>query len=225
MCREQGMQMGLTKVFFQQKAFNSIEKLRTSIISRSATIVQTFWRGVSCRRAYLIHTGLLEAGDGSRRIRGLAACRIQRVARRYIWTVTKSRREAAARAEREAQLVAQMEELRVKMQAEINALRAELAETKQLAKQGQTLAKRVIIVSGGACGIGPDICSRLVKEGAKVVVVDRDSASAKGKVSPDMVTGTKGVASFCASDDELNTSSWRYKKRGFFSHNRKADGL
>ena len=68
-------------------------------------------------------TGLLEAGDGQRRLRGLAACRIQRLARRYIWTATKNRREAAARAEREAQLVAQMEELRIKMQGEINELR------------------------------------------------------------------------------------------------------
>lgn len=68
-------------------------------------------------------TGLLAARDDSRRERGLAACRIQRLARRYIWTVTKNRREAAARAEREAQLVAQMEELRIKMQGEINELR------------------------------------------------------------------------------------------------------
>ncbi|CAM9911573.1 unnamed protein product [Pylaiella littoralis] len=181
-CREQGMQMGLTKVFFQQKAFNSIEKLRTTIVSRSATIVQTFWRGVSCRRAFLIRKGLLAAGDGSRRLRGLAACRIQRLARRYIWTATKGRREAAARAEREAQLVAQMEELRIKMQGEINELRAELVEAKQLAKQGQALAKRVVVVCGGANGIGPAIASRLVKEGAKVVVVDENAASAKGKV-------------------------------------------
>lgn len=28
LCRDVGMQMGLTKVFFQQKAFNSIERLR-----------------------------------------------------------------------------------------------------------------------------------------------------------------------------------------------------
>lgn len=187
-CREQGMQMGLTKVFFQQKAFNSIEKLRTSIVSRSATIVQTFWRGVSCRRAFLIRKGLLEATDDSRRLRGLAACRIQRVARRYIWTATKNRREAAARAEREAQLVAQMEELRIEMQGEINQLRAELAEAKQRAKQGQSLAKKVIVVCGGACGIGPAISSRLVKEGAHVVVVDADAASAKGKVR----AGTRG---------------------------------
>ena len=59
---------------------------------------------------------------------------------------------------------------------------AELAEAKQLAKQGQSLAKRVAVVCGGARGVGPDIASRLVKEGAKVAVVDADSASAKGKV-------------------------------------------
>lgn len=28
LCRDVGMQIGLTKVFFQQKAFNSIERLR-----------------------------------------------------------------------------------------------------------------------------------------------------------------------------------------------------
>lgn len=43
---------------------------------------------------------------------------------------TRTRREAAARAQREAQLEAQLEELRVKMQGEINGLRAELAEAK-----------------------------------------------------------------------------------------------
>lgn len=59
---------------------------------------------------------------------------------------------------------------------------AELAEAKQLAKQGQALAKRIVVVCGGAKGIGPDIASRLVREGAKVVVVDENAASAKGKV-------------------------------------------
>lgn len=198
MCREQGMQMGLTKVFFQQKAFNSIEKLRTSVVSGSAIIVQTFWRGVSCRRAYLIRRGVLAAGDGSRRARGLAACVIQRLARRYIWTATKNRREAAARAEREAQLVAQMEELRIKMQGEINELRAELKEAKQFAKQGQSLAKRNIVVCGGACGIGPDISSRLVKEGAKVAVLGADSASAKGKVRAEARRETYQVHQVCS---------------------------
>lgn len=85
--------MGLTKVFFQQKSFNSIEKLRTSIVADAAITVQTFWRGISCRRAYLIRKGLISKSDGSRRERGLAACRIQRLARRYIWATTKSRRE------------------------------------------------------------------------------------------------------------------------------------
>lgn len=61
-------------------------------------------------------------------------------------------------------------------------VQAELAEAKQLAKQGQSMAKRVVMVCGGAHGLGPDIASRLVKEGAKVVIVDVDSASAKGKV-------------------------------------------
>lgn len=61
-------------------------------------------------------------------------------------------------------------------------VQAELAEAKQLAKQGQSLAKRVVVLCGGAHGLGPDIASRLVKEGAKVIIVDADSASAKGKV-------------------------------------------
>lgn len=59
---------------------------------------------------------------------------------------------------------------------------AELEEAKQLAKQGQSLAKRVAVVCGGAKGVGPGIASRLVKEGAKVAIVDADAASAKGKV-------------------------------------------
>lgn len=93
MCQKQGMQMGLTKVFFQQKAFNSVEKLRTSVVARAAVAVQAFWRMASCRRAYLVRMGFVAVGDGSRRTRGLAACRIQRLARRYIRAVTKSRRE------------------------------------------------------------------------------------------------------------------------------------
>lgn len=35
LCRDVGMQMGLTKVFFQQKAFNSIERLR-SVVRRTS---------------------------------------------------------------------------------------------------------------------------------------------------------------------------------------------
>lgn len=65
----------------------------------------------------------------------------------------------------------------------VNVLvQAELAEAKQLAKQGQSLAKRVVVLCGGAHGLGPGIASRLVKEGAKVVIVDADSAAAKGQV-------------------------------------------
>ena len=146
----------------------------------------------------MIRRGVLAAGDGSRRARGLAACVIQRLARRYIWTATKNRREASARAEREAQLVAQMEELRIKMQGEINELRAELKEAKQFAKQGQSLAKRNIVVCGGACGIGPDISSRLVKEGAKVAVLGADSASAKGKVRAEARRETYQVHQVCS---------------------------
>ena len=50
----------MKQVFFQQRAFNKIEKLRTGIVSHSATVVQTFWRGVSCRRAFLIRKGELK---------------------------------------------------------------------------------------------------------------------------------------------------------------------
>lgn len=76
-----------------------------------------------------------------------------------------------------------MEELRMKMQGEINALRAELAEAKLFVKQGQCLANRVVFVcGGGAVGIGPGVASRLVAEGAKVVVVGSEAGSAKGQV-------------------------------------------
>lgn len=77
----------------------------------------------------------------------------------------------------------------------VNVLvQAELAEAKQLAKQGQSLAKRVVVLCGGAHGLGPDIASRLVKEGGKVVIVDTDSASAKGKVSIKRVRGVAKTA-------------------------------
>lgn len=73
-------------------------------------------------------------------------------------------------------------------------VQAELVEAKQLAKQGQSLAKKVVVVCGGAHGLGPDIASRLVKEGAKVVIVDADSASAKGKVRIKRVKGAAKTA-------------------------------
>lgn len=70
------------------------------------------------------------------------------------------------------------------MQGEINALRAELEESKLLAKQGQCLANRVVIISGGgAFGLGPGVASRIVSEGAKVVLVGSEAGSTEGKVS------------------------------------------
>ena len=41
LCRDVGMQMGLTKVFFQQKAFNSIERLRyySEVVSQCGKLV------------------------------------------------------------------------------------------------------------------------------------------------------------------------------------------
>lgn len=102
--------------------------------------------------------------------------------------------QAKAREQREAQLVAQLEELRVEMQRDINSLRAELAEAKILAKQGQCLANRVVLVSGGgaACGVGRDVASRLVMEGAKVIIIGPEASSAKGKVRCDVFSPTGG---------------------------------
>lgn len=42
LCRDVGMQMGLTKVFFQQKAFNSIERLRW--VGRTSVFFLSMWR-------------------------------------------------------------------------------------------------------------------------------------------------------------------------------------
>ena len=71
------------QVFFQQKAFNKIEKLRTGIVAGAALKMQTFWRSKHARRAYLIKKGLLKGVDDSRRVKGLAACTIQRCGKRY----------------------------------------------------------------------------------------------------------------------------------------------
>lgn len=87
---------------------------------------------------------------------------------------------------------------------------AELEEAKQLAKQGQSLAKRVTVVCGGAKGLGPDIASRLVKEGAKVAIVDADAASAKGKVKAGRSSGERDAAALQTKNQ--NGRPWH----GFF---------
>eukprot|EP00611_Tribonema_gayanum_P031887 TRINITY_DN9340_c0_g1_i1.p1 TRINITY_DN9340_c0_g1~~TRINITY_DN9340_c0_g1_i1.p1 ORF type:complete len:1500 (-),score=485.70 TRINITY_DN9340_c0_g1_i1:137-4636(-) len=53
-CSASGVQMGSTKVFFRQSAFNRAEKGRTLFLGESCTKIQTAYRGYSKRRAYVI---------------------------------------------------------------------------------------------------------------------------------------------------------------------------
>lgn len=62
------------------------------------------------------------------------------------------------------------------------------------------LQDKVAVVTGGAAGIGAAVCGRLVAEGCRVVVVDRDGARAE-QVASDLGSAALAVAADVASED------------------------
>jgi myosin-5 len=129
-CRENGLQMGLTKVFFQQKAFNKVEKLRTAIVAKAALVMQTFWRCYSARRKYLIAKGVIAARDNSRRERNIAALVIQRLARSFIGKLRARKALAMARRAKEEAFEARLQAVRDEYEAKIALVMQEMAEVK-----------------------------------------------------------------------------------------------
>ena len=52
---------------------------------------------------------------------------------------------------------------------------------------------RVALVTGGASGIGAEICRRLAEEGAKVVVADLDGSAASALADEIATAGSSAV--------------------------------
>ena len=56
---------------------------------------------------------------------------------------------------------------------------------------------KVIVVSGGASGIGSEVCSRLAAEGALVVVADLNAAQAEAKAAAIVAEGGQAIGVAC----------------------------
>ncbi|CAM9900429.1 unnamed protein product [Scytosiphon promiscuus] len=161
LCRDVGMQMGLTKVFFQQKAFNSIERLRTAMIADSITKLQTALRCWLARKKFL--------KDRKAAVSVQAWIRGEQVRA----TVGREMQELKQKQLEEQALSVRLAQLRVQMQEEIDAVKAELAKAKSTVKALQGLRGRKVAVTGALRGCGPAIVKRLLQEGASVIAADR----------------------------------------------------
>eukprot|EP00752_Nemacystus_decipiens_P001923 g1852.t1 len=182
LCRDVGMQMGLTKVFFQQKAFNSIERLRTAMIANSITKLQTTVRCWLSRKKFLKNREAAVAVQAW--IRGE---QVRASVGREMAELVRKRKEKEAQEAEAARLMAeekqkQLEEqalsvrlaqLRIQMQEEIDSVKAELTKAKSTVKALQGLSGRKVAVTGALRGCGPAIVKRLLQEGASVIAADR----------------------------------------------------
>lgn len=74
-------------------------------------------------------------------------------------------------------------QLRVQMQEEIDAVKAELAKAKSTVKALQGLKGRKVAVTGALRGCGPAIVKRLLQEGACVIAADRGMSNEQAEAA------------------------------------------
>ncbi|KAG5187977.1 myosin-like protein, partial [Tribonema minus] len=137
-CRDNGLQLGLTKVFFQQRAFNKVEKLRTAALAQAATKIQRQWRCYRLpeRQEYLLRKGFAAPppppAEEERKPRQRPAGRIGLDQLLLRYRPSKAREAAfaaqleALKSEYEARLLPVMSEIAA-LRAEADALRAKPA--------------------------------------------------------------------------------------------------
>ncbi|KAG5187970.1 myosin-like protein [Tribonema minus] len=122
-CRDNGLQMGLTKVFFQQRAFNKIEQLRTASVTTAAVKIQARWRCYRDRRRYLIAQGALAPPVDTERLERERRAKMRKAVFRIEDAFLAHR---AAKAQ-EAAFAAQLEAQRAAYETRLAALTADLA--------------------------------------------------------------------------------------------------
>ncbi len=83
-------------------------------MAKAALVLQTFWRGASERRKYLIARGILEARDNSRAIRNRAAFKIQKVMKAFLAKIRARKEIAMARRAREEAFEAILQAVKVR---------------------------------------------------------------------------------------------------------------
>lgn len=83
-------------------------------------------------------------------------------------------------------------------------------------KSGQRLIDKVVIITGGAYGIGKTFAQRMATEGAAVVIADIDIDNAEKTVEELTVKGMKAVAVKTDVSDEKNTLAMAEKTAEIF---------
>jgi len=164
LCRENGLQMGLTKVFFQQKAFNKVEKLRTVATVTAALVIQTAWRRYVLRLKYLILMGVIKKPE-PRPHQSLeaAALRIQNISRAFL---AKRAQEASFKAELNMQ--------KDMYEDKINSLIAEISALKTECEALKSRPARFVVV---ASPLAPNIEASRVTEAVHGAIVNLQGSS------------------------------------------------
>ncbi|CAM9290075.1 unnamed protein product [Discosporangium mesarthrocarpum] len=199
--------MGLSKVFFQQKAFNSIERLRTGMISSSIIKLQTYLRCWMVRKRFLKQRRAaikVQAFYRAEHTRATVGREMAELIRKRREKEAQEVEEARKRAEEEAQkveeraLAVRLDELREEMQSQINNLKEELVKERRIVKSLQALPGSTVAIAGALSGFGPAIVRRLLQDGASVVAGDEgaseETAEAVGLLEGPAGQGQNGEA-------------------------------